>query len=201
VPWRNGRGTTEELLVRPEGASFERGDFDLRISKAGVTDAGRFSAFPGFDRVLVVTDGDGLALSHGDAAPPKRLVPLVPYAFSGDWPTEATLLGGPVRDFNVIVRSGRVRAEVWVLRVERGATRLVGIPTSIADLFLHVLTGEVNADVQRGDAMYGLGVLASGESLWLEAVSGERGENLLLWRPAGVGPETAVVLAVCVLPA
>ena len=37
VPWRNGRGTTEELAIWPAGATLERGDFDWRISKARVT--------------------------------------------------------------------------------------------------------------------------------------------------------------------
>ncbi len=60
VPWRNGRGVTEEIAIWPGGASFENGDFDGRISKAGVTEPGPFSEFLGFDRVLVVTSGAGL---------------------------------------------------------------------------------------------------------------------------------------------
>src|SRR5258708_2763617 len=48
VPWKNGRGVTDELALWPPGASFERGDFDWRIACAGVDAAGPFSAFPGF---------------------------------------------------------------------------------------------------------------------------------------------------------
>ena len=67
VPWKNGRGVTEELLVLPDSATFARGDFDVRISKATVSEPGPFSSFPGFDRVLVVTAGAGLRLAHGAA--------------------------------------------------------------------------------------------------------------------------------------
>jgi environmental stress-induced protein Ves len=35
-----------------------------------------------------------------------------PYRFSGDLPLDATLLGGPSTDFNVMTRRGRFRAEV-----------------------------------------------------------------------------------------
>ncbi|MBM3986021.1 MAG: hypothetical protein FJ296_10095, partial [Planctomycetes bacterium] len=65
VPWRNGRGVTEELALAPPGASFERGDFDWRVARATVAQAGPFSAFPGFERVLVVVQGAGLRLEHG----------------------------------------------------------------------------------------------------------------------------------------
>jgi cysteine synthase len=36
VPWRNGRGFTDELALAPDGASFERGDFHWRVSRAAI---------------------------------------------------------------------------------------------------------------------------------------------------------------------
>jgi environmental stress-induced protein Ves len=78
VPWKNGRGVTEELALWPPGASFERGDFDWRVARAGVDAAGPFSEFPGFDRLLVVTEGEGLLLRHGVAAA-VRVARLAPH--------------------------------------------------------------------------------------------------------------------------
>lgn len=115
VPWKSGRGVTEEIAVGPPGATLEAGDFAWRVSRASVAEPGPFSAFPGIDRVLVVTDGAGLRLVHGDAAPVK-LAPLVPHRFSGDDATSAELVGGPVRDFNVLTRRGVARGEVEVIR-------------------------------------------------------------------------------------
>jgi len=107
-PWKNGGGETAEILVSPPGAGFE--DFDWRISAAVVASDGPFSTFPGIDRVLTVIEGGPLRLSLAgvehevDAQSP-------PLAFPGDQPCSATLTGGPVLDFNVMVRRP-LRAEV-----------------------------------------------------------------------------------------
>ena len=144
APWKNGRGVTDELLVLPEGASFERGDFDVRVSRASVPESGPFSSFAGFDRVLVVTGGTGLLLAHGDAPPGAPIEPLSPYAFAGDGRTEATLLRGPVSDFNVIVRRGRRRADVEVVRPDRGGARE---RLAAGDALVHVLVGTLEAGI------------------------------------------------------
>ena len=107
-PWKNGGGETAEIVASPPGAGFEA--FDWRISTALVASDGPFSAFPGIDRVLTVIEGEPMQLSlqgqvHTlDAASP-------PLAFAGDVPCSATLAGGPVLDFNVMVRRP-LRAEV-----------------------------------------------------------------------------------------
>jgi hypothetical protein len=159
LPWKNGRGVTEELAVGPPGATFERGDFDWRISKAAVTEAGPFSTFPGFDRVLVVTDGDELLLAHEDDAPRVRVERLQPYRFDGGRPTSAETTGAPVRDFNVMTRRGRVRADVRVLRPGTGTMREQLVA---GHAFVHVVEGAVVARVADADVS-----LATGDSLWL----------------------------------
>ena len=144
VPWKNGRGFTDELALWPRGASFEKGDFLWRISKAAVEESGPFSSFPGFDRLLVLTSGAGLMLEHGAEAPRTRLERHVAYRFSGDWPTKAALIDGRVEDFNVLCRRGSARAEVEVWTAS-GQRRVTAAPDE--HVFLHFL--------------------ASGESLWL----------------------------------
>jgi len=150
VPWKNGRGVTQELALWPPGSSFERGDFDVRISASSVDEPGPFSPFPGFRRVLVVTRGAGLRLSHGADAPGAELTRLRPHAFEGEWPTTAELPYGPVDDFNVIVRRGRMRVDVDV--VPLGAAGVLGpfcaapgtdasAAPPCADVFAHVAEG------------------------------------------------------------
>lgn len=120
VPWRNGRGVTEELAIGPAGATFEAGDFAWRVARAGVVEDGPFSAFQGFDRVLVVTEGAGLRLVHGDA-PAVTLAPRVAHRFRGDEGTSAALVAGPVRDLNVLARRGVCVADVEVVAAGRAA--------------------------------------------------------------------------------
>jgi environmental stress-induced protein Ves len=156
VPWKNGRGVTHELALWPPSASFERGDFDWRIACAGVDAAGPFSAFPGFERLLVVIEGEGLALRHG-ARPALRVPRLQPHGFSGDDATSAELLAGPVTDLNVLARRGRVAARLSVLR---GAGHE---PLGASQVFLHLVQGVVHARVACGEPI----ALAAQESLWV----------------------------------
>lgn len=183
VPWRNGRGTTEELAIWPAGATLERGDFDWRISKARVEEAGPFSAFPGFERTLVVTDGAGLVLHHGDGAPRSRVRPLEPCRFAGEWPTRAELVAGPVADFNVFARRGTVRAEAVITRV--GARR-IRESAGPGHAFLHVLAGAATVRVPREEEPF---ELDAGDSLWARELGGE--EELEI---AGRSPATVVAL-------
>ncbi len=161
VPWKNGRGVTEELALFPDRAAFERGDFDWRVSKAAVDADGAFSSFPGFERILVVTHGEGLVLAHGDDASRVRLRALEPYRFSGDWSTEGTLVRGAVSDVNVIFRRGAVDAQVEVLRLgRRRALETAEAP----QVFVHVLAGGATARVTGEEEAF---ELDEGDSLWV----------------------------------
>lgn len=155
MPWKNGRGFTSELALWPAGSSFERADFDWRISRAAVEEDGPFSSFPGFERVLVVTQGAGLVLDHGTFAPRAKLERLVPYRFSGDWPTSAELVAGRVADFNVLCRRGSAEAEVelWDGPVDRLVTA-----AAREQVFLHVLRGSLEVADRK---------VSGGESVWL----------------------------------
>ena len=159
VPWKNGRGTTEELAIAPAGAAFERGDFAWRISKARIEAPGPFSCFPGYERILVVTAGDGLVLTHGDDASRARVRPFEPYLFPGDWSTRAELVRGPVRDFNVLVRRDEWSASVEVLRL---GTRRARPALARGHAFLHLLAGSATARVTGEEEPF---ELAAGESL------------------------------------
>jgi environmental stress-induced protein Ves len=183
VPWKNGRGTTLELAVWPASASFERGDYDWRLSAATVEVDGPFSAFPGCERILTVTRGAGLLLEHGGEAPRARLRRFEPYRFSGDWPTSAALVAGPVADFNVILRRARARAEVAALVLgTRRAREVLRTPQA----FAHVLAGELVARVTGQEQPF---ELRGGDSLWLRGLAG--GEEVEL---AGGTRETEVLL-------
>lgn len=108
MPWKNGLGTTTEIAIHPPGAGLTGAPFDWRVSLAEVGTDGDFSRFPGYDRSILVAEGAGMELGF-DSAPPARLAGLgAMTSFSGDWYTRCHLLGGPVRDFNVMSARGRV---------------------------------------------------------------------------------------------
>jgi uncharacterized protein len=137
-PWKNGGGSTREIAAMPPGAGMA--DFVWRVSVAEIASDGPFSAFPGVDRQITLLSGPGVRL-RGERVDHRLDRPLAPFAFSGDDLIEASLLGGPSRDLNVMTRRGAARADLrvvegggaidacdaLVLFVARGAFRVASI--------------------------------------------------------------------------
>ena len=111
-PWKNGRGTTTELLhlVDPSTDATL-----LRLSRASVVEDGPFSLFPGIERNLTVLTGPGFRLTG--PAIDLRCDPLVPVAFPGDVEIRAVETNNqPSDDFNVMTARHLQRPEVSVVQ-------------------------------------------------------------------------------------
>lgn len=125
TPWKNGGGSTREIVSWPPGAGLD--DFDWRVSIATIAASGPFSVFAGVDRTIMLLEGDGVRLK-GDGVNARLDTPHAPFAFSGDVAVDCTLLGDASSDFNVMSRRARGRAEVrvvddlpvWLERSEHG---------------------------------------------------------------------------------
>jgi environmental stress-induced protein Ves len=112
MPWKNGAGSTTELLIAPRDATVQTG-FDFRISLAQVPSSGPFSSFPGYERTIMLLRGAPMRLVH-EGHGEHTLTTFQPYAFRGSWSTEGILSEGPVEDFNVMLREGLGRVHVDV---------------------------------------------------------------------------------------
>ena len=123
VPWKNGKGVTKELLVKYEQG---RNEFIFRLSMAGVTENGPFSHFSGYDRVLMMIEGNGITLQHSDGKVNDIKNSADMAVFSGDLKTEAVLKDGPIKDFNVITLRGVCRSEVLAIKGETVFAENVG---------------------------------------------------------------------------
>jgi uncharacterized protein len=156
TPWKNGGGSTREIVCRPEGADVD--GFDWRVSIATIDQAGPFSAFPGVDRVIMLLEGDGVHLRSSSGLDHRLVQAHVPFSFSGDVALDCTLLGGTSTDFNVMTRRGAVRADVRVLQAAEDI--------AVADRgLLLVVRGEWQ--MQAGVTTE---VCAAGQGLWWDAV-------------------------------
>ena len=113
MPWKDGGGHTTEIAAHPATATLD--SFDWRVSIADVAADGPFSRFPGVDRIIVLVAGAGMRLA-GDAHDAELRAPFEPYAFSGDDALSCSLVDGPVRDFNLMLRRGRTQGRVVVVR-------------------------------------------------------------------------------------
>ncbi|MGO3869632.1 MAG: HutD/Ves family protein [Alcaligenes sp.] len=110
-PWKNGGGTTREVLCYPAKAGYE--NFDWRISLAQVRTPGDFSRFPGIDRHIMLIEGDSMPLIH--EAQIHVLHPFQPYHFAGEDKMACLLPQGPTRDLNLMLRRGRAQGclQAW----------------------------------------------------------------------------------------
>jgi uncharacterized protein len=105
-PWRNGGGVTRELLAWPDSQ-----DWLWRLSVAEVARAGPFSRFVGVQRWFAVLGEGGVRLSLGGQTHvlTRRNAPL---CFDGDVPIDCDLLDSATQDFNLMVRSPQVVAQM-----------------------------------------------------------------------------------------
>jgi environmental stress-induced protein Ves len=114
--WKNGGGTTREIMCWPVGADFA--GFDWRVSVATISASGPFSRFEGIDRVIMLLEGDGVRL-RGTATDCQLDEPETPFAFSGDEPLNSELLGAESTDFNVMTRRSVATAHVEIVDSSR----------------------------------------------------------------------------------
>ena len=117
-PWRNGGGKTRQILSRRLTESSEEvpaaaEDWDWRLSIADVNSAGAFSRFIGMTRILTVIEGNSVTLTVDGTV--EEVGKHRPFRFDGGANTSAKLPHGPIRDLNLIARTGFVDA---TLRIE-----------------------------------------------------------------------------------
>jgi environmental stress-induced protein Ves len=138
MPWKNGGGTTTEIWK----AESPAGEMLWRLSIADVASDGPFSEFPGIDRWIMVISGNGMELTI-DGMGTKRLDRLYqPLAFSGDATTTCRLLGGPIQDFNFMVRRNFGRGLLQALQLPSNEAS----PSREDVTAVHVLSGSVELE-------------------------------------------------------
>ena len=134
-------GTTTELFIYPEGSSFAKRDFTLRISIATVeTNTSVFTPFPNTNRTLLVLEGTQ-RLEH-QGAHTAHLKALEQDTFSGNWTTHCT---GTSRNFNVMT-AGTKEAKVTVQTF--AADETVSFENTDGCTFVYLLYGEAIIGVQ-----------------------------------------------------
>jgi uncharacterized protein len=149
MPWRNGGGTTTEIVVEPANVALTGARFVYRVSIAEVTSDGPFSRFDGYDRHIVMLSGAGMKLDCGVQGLIELRTAFAPRSFSGDWDVLASLVAGPVRDFNVIVDRTRASSSLTVHLLDATET-LACVAGTVC--IVHVISGAL-AGFAQGDTI------------------------------------------------
>lgn len=161
MPWSNGLGITSQIAIEPPTSSFSKLNFTWRLSSTRIEDSNEFSVFKTYDRLLVVTEGQGLFLND------NYLAPLSPFAFAGEEKIQCRLKEGPVTDIGLIYHRDRCRAGASLLLLTSGTKH----PLVYTPGLSHLLT------VVEGKIEFGDEIVHQGETLIVsnsaKAVSGQ----------------------------
>jgi environmental stress-induced protein Ves len=153
MPWKNGGGSTTEIAIYPEASSVSGVPFLWRVSIAEVTVNGPFSSFPGYDRHIMVIEGEGMRLDAGPRGVIHLGKPFIPVGFSGDWEVTGILNGGPVRDFNLMTSHAETRSMLTCVVLL--TPRRYAVPQGFCLLYLLEGSGTVDGQaVTAGDTIY-----------------------------------------------
>lgn len=126
-PWKNGGGTTTELVRLPHPKDPEK--FLFRLSRAKVESEGPFSIFPGIERHLVLLNGSGMRLGFNDGHESTLNKPYQLLRFSGEDTIDCRLIDGPIEDFNIMVDRSWGEAEVSIVNVKAKEKYRLPCPT------------------------------------------------------------------------
>ena len=123
VPWRNGLGVQYEITC--DGSLPD--DWAWRLSTADITQDVPFSSFPLVTREFCVADGNGVTLNINGVD--HRCEPGSVTTFRGDDVVFATLIDGPMRALNLMVRDGSTARP---LRIARAGQHIVQCQVIVA---------------------------------------------------------------------
>jgi environmental stress-induced protein Ves len=122
-PWKNGGGSTSEVLLYPPEATFD--DFGWRISVATIEHSGAFSVFPGIERSLHLLSAGEMCL-HIDGQEHQIDRHQALRSFAGEAIVSAQLPAGqaPLQVLNVMSKRGSYAHSLRLTEVN-GPTELV----------------------------------------------------------------------------
>ena len=140
IPWKNGLGHTTELAIN-SGGNLD--DFDWRLSIASVVNDGDFSNFAGYQRHLVLIEGEGLILDHRNGELDELTNLLDVANFDGGSKTCGRLVNGGIKDFNIMTNNNSFAAEVNC-HVEQHSADISFFSDKL--IFAYSLTNEMNIE-------------------------------------------------------
>ena len=146
--WKNGKGETVQLAIS-QGGSID--GFDWRLSIASVVEDGVFSDFSGYERNLILLQGNGIELTHNDTRNKTRVDVLKNKlsisVFSGSDRTVGRLFGGAIKDLNLMTKAGKyevcVKTYLGKQSVDITNSELCFIYSNNNDSIIKTMTNEV----------------------------------------------------------
>jgi environmental stress-induced protein Ves len=104
TPWKNGGGVTVDIAdaYLPDATVGGWDGMIWRFGRTRIEQPGPFSDLSGFDRHLMVIEGNGLMLHPAEAPSLDVRRPFPPVSFDGGWRITSELADGPVAVLNLL---------------------------------------------------------------------------------------------------
>jgi environmental stress-induced protein Ves len=145
-------GTTTQLYIYPESASYEKRDFIFRISTASVdTEESSFTQLPSISRNIMVLEGE-MKLIHKD----RHTIKLKKFEtdkFSGDWETKSY---GKVIDFNLMTpneETGFLSSSI----LDKGEIFKIDKLQGVLGIALYIVKGSANLAIAQEEILINTG--------------------------------------------
>ena len=148
IPWKNGLGETTELAINEHG-TLER--FDWRLSIASVVEDGIFSDFSGYDRNLILIEGNGICLTHDQSTTDNLVKKLDVASFAGACNTFGSLINGAIKDFNIITNQKTMTPNVKCFTEQHKAS--VDIPLNTL-CFAYSLSASIEVESSANEKQH-----------------------------------------------
>jgi environmental stress-induced protein Ves len=142
ISWSGG--TTTQLFIYPEKASYQERNFLFRISLATMeTEESVFTKLPGISRQIMILDGT-LKLEHTGRYT-KILKKFETDSFEGDWETKGF---GKVKDFNLMT-AGTLQGTIYGTLLKKGETIEFQSINQIHNIYLYPYKGKLTVEAER----------------------------------------------------
>lgn len=159
-------GSTTQLYIFPDKASFAARNFELRISTAKVeVGESTFTALPGIHRKLMILEGE-ISITH-EGQYSKHLKPFDVDNFSGDWKTTSI---GTCTDFNVMTK-GLQQSALYHLAMGAISSYNLKPKETCKNLFLYTTAGKINLKLLNVNHKLETGNLLVIENLNVSSIS------------------------------
>jgi environmental stress-induced protein Ves len=137
-------GTTTQLYIYPENASYAERNFDFRISTAKVeSETSQFTSLPNVHRKLMVLDGS-IIINHENHHS-KKLDKFAIDTFEGNWKTSAI---GTCTDFNLMSTKNN-NGSITAFQIEKNSNLLIDKSALSKWLILYLFKGEINIKLKE----------------------------------------------------
>ena len=137
-------GTTTQLYIYPENASYLERNFDFRISTAKVeSETSQFTSLPNVHRKLMVLDGSIIINHEGQHS--KKLAKFEIDTFEGNWKTSAI---GTCTDFNLMSTKNK-NGSIESFQIEKNSDLLIDKSAFKKWFILYLFKGEINVKLNQ----------------------------------------------------